>query len=506
MKKFEYRLNSIQKKFFACFLMILLLFLLILTFLQSSSKTMNDRYNGMMEKLFLLNDVYTEMDAANISMQRYMEYDLPEDYSNYEAHQSTLSRLTSRLDSLEETVGYSRELVDLKNMLSSFIENADEVTEMKKSYVSQNTDSVYLTNLNETYSQAQQVYSLINSSFKDVYSIVLKESADVQARTDSISKLLSLVNIVMIVFALSSCAIFFSLFSRYVTEPIRTLTEFARKVSRGEMQLEPPHIKSNDEMKILSEVFDSMMVTINRQISEIEQDAKIKEQLQQAEVRNLQTSNMLKAAEFKALQSRINPHFLFNMLNMISQTAYLEGADRTIALIDSTADLLRYNLDKLSKSVTIGDEIENVKNYVFIQEQRFGSRITFRFEFDKSLGKQKIPCLVLQPLVENSIRHGVGIYISGGIISVKVQRNGDRILLTVQDNGIGMEPEQLERLLRGLEESGSDNQEQLGLKNVQMRLKLFYNNDVVTTIKSVPKKDTEVTFSIPDWGDSTSTA
>lgn len=490
--------NSISKKIFICFLIILACLVLVTTYALVSSRKINDRYNVMVQKMLLLNNVFVDMDKTNVSFKRYMEYYLKEDLQSYNVNRSNLLSMAAKLDDLEQSeTGYSREIVDLKYMVISYTECADEALGMKKSYDGQDSFSAYLNQLNQYYNQAQQVYELVNQNFKSVYSIILAESGDVQIHIENSTRTLYIFNVILIIFAIINCVIFFNLFSQDITKPVRTLTDFASRVSQGDMRMDPPHIKSNDEMSILAEAFDNMIIKINQQIYEIEENAKVKEQLQNAEVKNLQTSNMLKAAELKALQSRINPHFLFNTLNMISQTAYIEGGEQTVTLINATANLLRYNLDKLSKAVTIQDEVMNVENYVFIQQQRFGTRIQFEFEIDESLGTVKIPCLVLQPMVENSIIHGVGIYLNGGKITIRTQRQGSRILLSVLDNGMGIEPEKLSDLRSRLSNSELGMTNELGLKNVQMRLNLFYNNDVTTEISSVPKEKTEITFSIP---------
>jgi len=496
---FGYLTNSIRKKIFFCFLIILTFLVLVTTYTLVSGRKTNDRYNVMVGKLLLLNDVFVDMDKTNISFQRYMEYYLPQDYQSYSKSRDNLLKASAELDSLEDSeTGYNREIVDLKYMVISYTEHAGEAVNMKTLYDKKSAMASYLTELNLNYNQTQQVYDLVNQNFKSVYSIILSEAADVRVHIESSTRTLYIFNIALIAFAMINCAIFFNLFSQDVTKPILTLTKFASRVSMGDMQLEPLHIKSNDEMSILADAFDEMMVRINQQIHEIEENAKVREQLQNAEVKNLQTSNMLKAAELKALQSRINPHFLFNTLNMISQTAYIEEAEQTVTLIDATATLLRYNLDKLSKAVTLEDEVANVENYVFIQQKRFGSRILFKFEVDKSLGAVKIPCLVLQPLVENSIIHGVGIYLSGGEITIQVQKQNNRILLSVSDNGMGIEPQKITEMRGSLSNSDIEMTDQLGLKNVQMRLSLFFNNDVTISIRSVPKVETKITFNIPD--------
>ena len=134
-----------------------------------------------------------------------------------------------------------------------------------------------------------------------------------------------------------------------------------------------------------------MVLRIQKQMEEIQENASAKERLKNQELENLRINNRLKSSELKALQMQINPHFLFNTLNMISQTAYMESAEDTAALLGTTARLLRYTLDNTDKAVTLAREIEILGNYVELQEKRFGERISFEFDLDESFHQMVIP-------------------------------------------------------------------------------------------------------------------
>ena len=219
----------------------------------------------------------------------------------------------------------------------------------------------------------------------------------------------------------------------------------------------------------------------------------------EAEAKTLRVHNLWKASELKALQSQINPHFLFNSLNMIVGIAYLEGAEQTTTLMELLGGYLRYNLDRANTIVTVTDEIENVKDYLQIQKVRMGERFDYSVYMDAGSAEARIPCLILQPLVENAISHGLRNCVQGGKIRVRITSRGSRLQISVCDNGMGIEPEQLvvlnalqyENPLRPDEGNG------IGVRNVISRLQLVFNGDIQMKVTSEPGCDTEVFLDLP---------
>ena len=145
-------------------------------------------------------------------------------------------------------------------------------------------------------------------------------------------------------------------------------------------------MKSNDEIAFLAKTFDEMRININDLIVEIQQKAQLEHELQQSKL-------LLKESQFKSLQSQINPHFLFNTLNTLSKKAYLDGAEETSDLIVSVAGLLRYNLKRIDRSVTLFEEVVVLNQYMEIQKARFTDRLQFKSDIDESCLHVKIPGL-----------------------------------------------------------------------------------------------------------------
>lgn len=204
---------------------------------------------------------------------------------------------------------------------------------------------------------------------------------------------------------------------------------------------------------------------------------------------------LAKEAEIKALQAQISPHFLFNTLNTIVSLIRLDPAKARKTLI-SLSHYLRQNLSVTTESITILEkELNHVKAYLSIEEARFINKLEVIYEIDDNALLQNIPPLTLQPLVENSIKHGFKDKENNCIIKIKIQRDHNITNIKVKDNGQGMSKERSELIGEPhiFSESGSG----LALYNVNRRLTMTFGNQAALKINSIPDKGTEISFSIP---------
>lgn len=208
----------------------------------------------------------------------------------------------------------------------------------------------------------------------------------------------------------------------------------------------------------------------------------IKEQMNTATL-----EKALREADFKLLQSQINPHFLFNTLNTISQKAYMEGADTAAGLVCNLADLMRATLRKANQLVPLSEEISLLKDYLNIQKARFAERLELSLEMEQGVDDILLPILILQPLVENAIVHGLEPKLDSCRVEIAIKRiPKGRLSLTVRDNGPGFSP------AKELNNKG------LGLRSIRARLKHFYNDNFSLNIDSRPGQGTFMEITIPD--------
>ena len=197
----------------------------------------------------------------------------------------------------------------------------------------------------------------------------------------------------------------------------------------------------------------------------------------------------LKDAQLKYLQAQINPHFLFNTLNAGAQLAMMEGADRTYEYVQNVADFFRYNVKKSDETVTIKEEMELVDNYIYILNVRFSGDIHYERKVDKKLLSVQIPSMILQPIVENCVNHGIREMAGDGKITVSVFSMEEQPCISIKDNGKGMKPDTIEKVLNGTyrEEDMTGDSNGIGMINIIARLKLFTGTDDVMDIISEGK-------------------
>lgn len=174
---------------------------------------------------------------------------------------------------------------------------------------------------------------------------------------------------------------------------------------------------------------------------------------------------------------QINPHFLFNTLNSICALAQIEGAGETRGMVSRLSNLMRYTLSVSAQMVPLAQEIDIMEDYLFIQKARFGNRLDYEIQVDGSAKSIQVPAMILQPLVENAIVHGLDRKAQGGQVRVAARIMGDYLELCVSDNGVGMDGNTLERLFDSQAEERHDTRNGIGLGNVRRRLEMFYGEN-----------------------------
>lgn len=269
-----------------------------------------------------------------------------------------------------------------------------------------------------------------------------------------------------------------SLISGTVTNPIKRLIELMEQAEQQEFNVQM-NVKYKDELAILGNKFNEMMEFTRHLIA-----------------LNNQEQENLREAELKTLQMQINPHFLYNTLETVIWLIRSNEDVRAISVITSLSKFFRIGLSRGKTVISLREEIEHVKEYVNIQNTRYRDKIRFSIILeDEQLLKQSIPKLVLQPLVENSIYHGIQERTNGGSISIMVGHTGpDEMRIRVIDDGIGMTFIQLERMRLGIEGKGGIG---FGMYNTNQRLCKCFGTCSKLTVESEFGEGTIVEFHIP---------
>lgn len=473
--------GSIARKYGFGYLLILLLLIVIFLVSFAGGAVVAKQYDAALDDLLRLNELFADVEDTNRYLYDCVIYLRPTSLENCEKSRTATQTVVDGVLALMD-VDYSRDVMDLCGTVQTYLDQNAELTETLLAY---RMGESFENNLavQEMYRRSQNTIGYINQSFKDIYSAKLVSTKELQAKLEVLRHLVNAVQIVLVFLALGLFLLFYRQVVEGLTRSVRTLTDFASRLAANPSTTEYVTIKTGDELEVFANGFNNMVDTIQAQFAQIEEDRRMREQLQTAEMENMRMSSALQNSQLRLLQSRINPHFLFNTLNMISQTAYMEDAEETAHLIEATADFLRYNLGKVTKAVTLGAEVANANDYVYIQRRRFGKRVGFEFKTDESCLSQEVPCMIIQPLMENSIKYGVGLMVSGGKIITRIFRKEMRCCVEVEDNGEGMTAQTLEELQRSLADQ-TDPGEHIGLRNVYLRMRLYFNEDINFEIAS----------------------
>lgn len=260
-----------------------------------------------------------------------------------------------------------------------------------------------------------------------------------------------------------------------LTEPLNALAAAAARIARGDFSGGPLSVPGDDEIGQTAAAFNVMQASVEAYISEIKNKAAVESSLMEERLKNLEMQGHLRSAELKALQSRINPHFLFNTLNAGIQLSTVEDADRTRVFLERLAGLMRYSFRNLDAPVALRDELACLRDYLYLMSIRFPDSIGFDIEADPVAEGAALPKLIIQPLVKNSIQHGFAGSVSGGRVRVAAGLEAGDLVIHIEDNGTGISGERVARIMAaadsGLEPGSAEGG--LGMANVIARLRLF---------------------------------
>lgn len=216
---------------------------------------------------------------------------------------------------------------------------------------------------------------------------------------------------------------------------------------------------------------------------------------------NYEKEMLLKQANLQALQSQINPHFLYNTLECIRGMALMEGRESIADIAWSLSRFFRYSISGKSNVVTLREELENCEIYARIQNYRFQNRFVLEIEKEQDVDDMLLPKLTLQPMVENAILHGLQNTLQGGVIRIWIERINKDVRIVISDNGCGMSPEKLGELVdkihNGETQKSAGKHNGIAMHNVDRRLKLYFGPEYGVSIFSCEDKGTDVELRIP---------
>lgn len=480
---------SLQRKLTLTFIATTMIVLLMNIFMYQNINRLITRLDNIYQSNLNLNTLEESLEQVQTDMTNYLNTKTTDAMEDYYRSEQTYRILIANLQEKPSNDPLLLMERNINKMSSSYLELTNQAIEAKRGrniekYKQRYDKASLLYSYISTY-----IYSLNNEQFKN-------NSLNYNALSASIQSLERVSTFLLVSVALGN-VILITLLTQTITRPLKVLARTANQVAQGNLMVNLVEVQSKDEVGVVTKAFDKMVVSIREYITRLTASMEVEQNLRENELR---METHLKDAQLKYLQAQINPHFLFNTLNAGAQLAMMEGAERTNAYIQNMADFYRYNLKKNNEVVTLQEEIELVDNYIYILNVRFSGDIHFEKEIDESILQIKVPSMILQPLVENSINYGIRNIEWEGKIKLSIFRNNKRIFICVKDNGVGMSTSQIEKILSNLPSKAALSRDSngIGLNNVIGRVRLFFDRQDIIEIHSDGEgKGTEVILMIP---------
>ncbi|AWB45481.1 two-component sensor histidine kinase [Paenibacillus sp. CAA11] len=297
----------------------------------------------------------------------------------------------------------------------------------------------------------------------------------------------SFTGLLVIILVLLIALLFVHIVSVLTTRRLLRLSRHFNRLALGDLEV-VSRIDGNDEIGQLSRQFNYMVGSINQLMNQVVETNEQNNRLEIAQ----------KEIKLKMMASQINPHFLFNALESIRMNALLKGESEIANIVRLLGKMMRKNLEIGRDHIPLKEELDMVQSYLEIQKFRYEERLTYRLSVDPEALPLMIPPLIIQPLVENSIVHGLENKTEGISVEITIERTENSILIAIKDNGGGMTEERLEEVMRsitGTEESAAS---RIGLRNVHQRLVMSYGEEHGLKISSEAGSGTLIEFSIPN--------
>lgn len=453
------------------------LILIICTNLFLSMQFMK-RYSNYMSNYRKINRIEI---AFNDSRKYFHLYNKEREDSVYESYQTSVSDVDDLLYSIDTEVPSDRQSRMMLRIVSQMMDHRTEVIE---AYMipGESVDEHGIDYIEELDLLIESNLNLLTTTYLDY----ITASYEKTVKTQWVS--LILINLILVIGDVSILLLNSYLYGK-IFEAVKNLRLAAVEIGKRNFQGEDVPDTDYEETHVVVMAFNDMKHTIRNMIEEINRNFEVKNQLSEQMLENEKQKRRLAESKMKELQLQINPHFLFNTLSLIIRSIQLEENKTAVMLIKATSKILRSSIETHCLSIPLDEEIELLESYLYIQRVHCKDRIELVLDVRKSYMNEDIlvPPLIIQPLVENAIRHGLMNVTENGKVSIHITEKPEYIEVKVSDNGCGLSQETLDDL------KAHKTGKRIGLLNVLERLQLLYHRDDVMHI-STGDTGTEITI------------
>ncbi len=469
MKRFNrfWRQLSIKVKLISCFFILLAMVSLFNVYLNNNNYVIMEQFNETMTNYYEINQLMVASRNSHDAVTSYLRsLNVEQKKEFFHLQEQINSQIEQLFDRFSSRDTYF-ELRAIKNSTEVYMAHWNKAIEQRDNQVTTYYNAFYKGESIEDYTE---------NYIEELLYISLSEGNELYNRLASRAEVMHRVSMILIAGMFALALLIGALFSNYLINPIKDLAKASLRISSGDLDGDAVMIYTEDEVGVLGEAFNTMSANIKTYVNDLEQKVVIEKKLHEEEMEVVRMEQLLKDAQFLALQSQINPHFLFNTLNTISRTAMFEEADDTLKLIQALSHMFRYKLRNDSAIIPISEELAMIDEYIYLQKFRFKERLNYECIVDEVSRNLHIPIFTFQPLVENAIMHGIEPKVEGGTLRIKIftkKNNNQKITyMRITDTGVGMSRQALESMMHfESKKTGS-----IGVENVYRRFIIAYQH------------------------------
>ena len=491
----KFRQLSLQAKMSSIFILVNLVVFAVTVILILGINSMSSEIDMVYQGNLRLNELSDALTAVQDSMTEYLDSKTSDSLEEFYRSEQIYAQMVQGLSDDVTEAAFRRMERSIRHMSEEYLDLVGQTIEAKRG---RNVEKYRVR-----YENATQMYEYINTYIYSLNNEQFRSNSENYSRLSVAFRSFELFSVITLtIVAVISVAIVVKLTGEIIS-PLKRLTVMANEVAGENFDTELLPVQSEDEIGVVTGAFNQMVISIRQYLERLRQSMEIQQSLKEKE---LMMEAHLKDAQLKYLQAQINPHFLYNTLDTIYMLARINGEETTMKMIQALSKYLRLSLSKGSDIVTVEDELENVKSYMEIQQIRNAN--LFRYEIECKVEEKStwMLKLILQPLVENAIKHGFCEIYENGLIRIEIAREDSQLKIVVFNNGKPIDREMMEKInaLNGhpileAKKCFQDKEHGYGVVNVLTRLRLKYGEDVLFYYEA-EENGTRCTIQIPDDG------
>ncbi|WP_409969224.1 histidine kinase [Bengtsoniella intestinalis] len=481
--------QSLRRKLIVPVILTMFMFLFINLVLFSGINSTVENMNQVYTTNLRLGELEELAMAIEGNVYQYLNIQSADAYAELSENKAAFMTIIDQIDDTITDHPTRQMEQNIRQLALSWVELIDEAVTAKQAH--------NVTVYKENYEEIQLIYGYLLTYMQGLNDLQFTANFESYNVLYQYLRYLELFIIVVLLGVTAYLvAVFYIVIGRF-TSPLEKLTQKAEEVEKGNFGISLDEPTSRDEVGTVTRAFNQMIASINDYIRKSRESLELEIRMKQ---RELAMENLLKDAQLKYYQAQIDPHFLFNTLNAGQQLAMMEDADRTYEFIANMAAFFRYRLKSTGQDSTLLGEIQLIDNYMYIMNIRYSNEIHMEQSVDERLGDILFPGMVLQPIIENALNHGLGGVEWQKWLWFSVKEETGLAVITIRDNGVGMPQDILETLNADNaytpKQEGSKNG--VGLANVRERLRLYFDcHDVMTFESQGQDQGATITIRVP---------